>query len=388
VKKPFFIMLLLVLLVGLLVIASAQAKPKAPTGEPYVIGAIFSITGDASSLGIPERNTAQMLEKQINAAGGINGHPLKVIIEDDRGEPAETLNVAKRLVERDNVLAIVGPSRTGNTLAIKSYMESVRTPLVSCAAGVDIVEPVNPWVFKTPQSDKMAAEKFVPYLKSKKIQRVAILSDNTAFGKGGLKELQKYLPAAGVDIVDTEEYGPKDSSMETQLTKIKGTKAQALICWGTPPGPAIVAKNMKQLAIKIPLLCSHGVANDTFLKLAGDAANGVIITVGPLLVANEIPGNNPQKKVLLEYAKMYQKEFGKSADTFGGHAWDSINLVAKALAETGPSRTKLRARLERIKGYVGVGGVFNFSRTDHNGLTKDAFVIAKVVDGKWKLVSQ
>jgi branched-chain amino acid transport system substrate-binding protein len=386
VKKPFFVMLLLVLLLGLLAVA-AQAKPQAPAGEPYVIGAIFSVTGDASSLGIPERNTAQMLEKQINAAGGINGHPLKIIIEDDRGEPGETLNAAKRLIERDKVLAIVGPSRTGNTLAIKSYMESVRTPLVSCAAGIDIVEPVNPWVFKTPQSDKMAAEKFVPYLKSKKIKRVAILSDNTAFGKGGLKELQKYLPAAGVDIIDSEEYGPKDSSMETQLTKIKGYKPQAVICWGTPPGPAIVAKNMKQLAMTMPLLCSHGVANQTFLKLAGDAANGVIITVGPLLVANEIPGNNPQKKILLEYSKMYQKEFNGPADTFGGHAWDSINLVVNTLKETGPSRTKLRARLERTKGYVGVGGVFNFTPTDHNGLTRDAFVIAKVVNGKWKLLS-
>jgi len=387
VKKPFFIVLL-VLLLGLLVIAAAQAAPKAPSGEPYVIGAIFSITGDASSLGIPERNTAQMLEKQINAAGGINGRPLKIIIEDDRGEPAETLNAAKRLVERDKVLAIVGPSRTGNTMAIKSYMETVRTPLVSCAAGIDIVEPVNPWVFKTPQSDRMAAEKLIPYLKSKKITKVATLSDNTAFGKSGLQELKKYLPEAGIEIVTSEEYGPKDPSMETQLTKIKGSKAQALICWGTPPGPAIVAKNMKQLAMNIPLLCSHGVANDTFLKLAGDAANGVIITVGPLLVANEIPANNPQKKVLLNYAKQYQKQFGKPADTFGGHAYDSISLVVNALKETGASRSKLRARLERTKGYVGVGGVFNFSKADHNGLTKDAFVIAKVVNGKWKLVSQ
>jgi len=359
------------------------AKP--PTGTPYKIGAIFSITGDASSLGIPERNTAQMLEKMINAAGGINGHPLQIIIEDDRGDNAEAANAAKRLIGRDKVLAIIGPSRTGTTLALVNYMEEMHVPLISCAAGIEIVEPARKWVFKTPQSDRMAVQKIVQYLKPKKITRVASLSDNTAFGKGGLREIEKLLPAAGITVLTKEEYGPKDLSMETQLTKIRATGAQAVVCWGTPPGPAIVAKNMKQLGMNTPLICSHGVANATFLSLAGTAANGVVLPAGRLLVWDRIPAKHPQRALLKDYATRYQAAYGKPADTFGGHAWDAVRLVAKALREAGPDRAKIRASIEKTRKFAGTAGIFNFSPADHNGLTQDAFVMVQVVDGKWRM---
>jgi branched-chain amino acid transport system substrate-binding protein len=387
-KKSRCTVVLLIALAGCLLFGTACLAARAPSGPPYVIGAIFSITGDASSLGIPERNTAEMLEKMINQAGGINGHPLKIIIEDNRGEPAEALNAAMRLVEKDNVLAIVGPSRTGDTMALIAYMERKQVPLISCAAGIEIVEPVRPWVFKTPQSDRMAVQKIIPYLKSKRITRVASLSDNTAFGKGGLREIDKLLPAAGITIVAREEYGPRDPSMESQLTKIRGTNAQAVICWGTPPGPAIVAKNMKQLSMDIPLICSHGVANATFLSIAGDAANGVVLPAGRLIVVDQIPASDPQKALLDDYAKRYQAGFGKPADTFGGHAWDAIQLAARALRLVGPDRAKIRTTLEQTKSFVGTGGIFNFSKTDHNGLSKRAFVLVEVRDGKWRLLSE
>ncbi len=366
--------------------AVGQAAAAEPKGEPIKIGCIFAITGDASSLGIPERNTAQMLERMINDAGGVRGRPVQVIIEDNRGEPAEALNAAKRLVEKEGVLAIIGPSRTGDTLALIDYMEKAQVPLISCAAGIQIVQPVRKWVFKTPQSDRMAVQKIVAYLKQQKITRVAVISDSTAFGKGGLDELRKLLPPAKMQIVASEEYGAKDSSMETQVTKIRGTDAQVVVCWGTPPGPAIVARNMKQLGVRIPLICSHGVANETFLKLAGDAADGVVLPAGRLIVADQIPAGQPQKKVLMDYSTRYQTAFAKPADTFGGHAWDGIQLVVKAIRAAGPDRAKIRTQIERTKGFVGTGGVFNFWAGDHNGLSKDAFVMVRVVDGKWTLI--
>jgi branched-chain amino acid transport system substrate-binding protein len=146
-----------------------------------------------------------------------------------------------------------------------------------------------------------------------------------------------------------------------------------------------VAKNMKQLDMDIPLICSHGVANETFLSLAGDAANGVVLPAGRLIVWNQIPTTNPQYAVLKQYAQMYQKTYDKPADTFGGHAWDAVQLLVRALREVGPDRAKLRSRIEMTKSFVGTGGVFNYSRVDHNGLGKDAFVLVKVVDGKWTL---
>jgi len=380
------LLLLIVVVAAALMGGAAWAGAKKPSGAPYVIGAIFSVTGDASSLGVPEANTAKMLEKMINDAGGVKGHPLRIVVEDDRGDPAEALNAARRLVERDKVLAIVGPSRTGTTMAIREYMNQVKVPLISCAAGIEIVEPVTPWVFKTPQSDRMAVQAIVKYLKAKKVTRVATISDNTAFGKGGLRELESLLPKAGIKIVTSEEYGPKDSSMETQVTKIRGTSAQAVVCWGTPPGPAIVAKNMKQLDVKLPLLNSHGVANATFLQLAGDAANGTVLPAGRLLVWDQIAKNDPQRKVLAEYAKRYDQLYGKPADTFGGHAWDAITLVTAALKKVGPDRAKLRTAIEQTKHFVGTGGIFNFSPKDHNGLSQAAFVMVTVKDGKWRLL--
>ncbi len=355
-------------------------------GEPYVIGAMFAITGDASSLGIPERNTAQMLQDMINSSGGINGRPLEIKIEDTKGENTETINAAKRLVERDNVIAIVGPSRTGTTMAVIEYVQQKQVPLISCAAGISIVEPVREWVFKTPQSDRMAVEKIIDYLKAKGITRIASISDDTGFGKGGRREIETLMPRAGIEVVAYEEYGPRDTSMVTQLTKIRGTRAQAVVCWGTPPGPAVIAKNMQQLAMDIPLVCSHGVANETFLELAGEAANGVVLPAGRLIVVDQIPADHPQKAVLEDYAQRYRAEFNKPADTFGGHAWDAIQLVVKALREVGGDRAAVRDAIEQTQGFVGTGGIFNFSPTDHNGLTKDAFVMVQVVDGTWRLI--
>jgi len=228
-------------------------------------------------------------------------------------------------------------------------------------------------------------QKFVQYLKPKKITRVASLSDNTAFGKGGLREIEKLLPAAGITVLTKEEYGPKDLSMETQLTKIRATGAQAVVCWGTPPGPAIVAKNMKQLGMNTPLICSHGVANATFLSLAGTAANGVVLPAGRLLVWDQIPAKHPQRALLKDYATRYQAAYGKPADTFGGHAWDAVRLVAKALREAGPDRAKIRASIEKTRKFAGTAGIFNFSPADHNGLSQDAFVMVQVVDGKWRM---
>ncbi len=366
--------------------APRPARPEQSAPEPYVLGAMFALTGDASSLGIPQRNTAQMLERMVNDGGGIDGHRVRILIEDTRGDPAEALLAARRLVERDQVLAIVGPSRTGTTLALVEYMDRVEVPLVSCAAGVQIVEPARKWVFKTPQTDRMAVAKLVDHLVTHGISRAGLLSDTTEFGRCGLMEIEVLLADAGIEVVAKDEYGPADASMVTQLTRIAISKPQAVICWGTPPGPAIVAREMKQLGMDLPLLCSHGVANETFLTIAGDAANGVVLPAGRLIVAGQTPAEDRQKAALQEYVEPYQAEFGTRADSFGGYAWDALRLVVSALREAGADRAGIRDAIEQTTGFPGVTGVFEFSPQDHNGLTKDSFVMVEVVDRQWRLV--
>ena len=373
-----FLFLLLSSLAAGLVGCSAAGKV-----EPYKIGGLFAVTGFNSPLGTPEKETALMLEDQINKAGGINGRPIKLIIYDTESDETKAVNLAKKLIEQDQVLAIVGPSSTGESLALVDTVEKAQVPLLSCAASAQIVQPVRKWVFKTPQSDSLAVGEIYDYLKAKSLTKVALLTSSGGFGTTGKKALETAAAQAGVSIVASESFGDKDTDMTVQLTKIKGSDAQALIVWGTNPGPAIIAKNMKQLGMSLPVFQSHGIANRKFIELAGDAANGVIFPAGKLLVASSLPDSDPQKSVLTKYAADFQAKYNKNADTFGGHAYDAIMLLKKAIEKAGGDRAKIRDEIENTQGFVGIGGTFNFSAADHNGLGKGSFTMVKIVNGEW-----
>ncbi|MGD9495727.1 MAG: ABC transporter substrate-binding protein [Armatimonadota bacterium] len=365
-----------------------ELTPGAVSGEPLKIGAIFAITGAASSLGEPEANTAKMLEEQINAEGGINGRPLQIIIRDTKGEESEALTATRELIDKENVLALVGPSRSGTTMALIETVEQAGVPLISCAAARAITDPVKKWVFSTPQSDQDAVYRIFEYLQAKGIKKIAAITASGSFGDEGLKQMEAQAPAAGIKIVAREQFADNDTDMTTQLTRIKGTDAETVICWGVGPAPALIAKNMQQLAMQIPLVMSHGVANRRFIEGAGDAANGIVLPAGKLLVAAQLPDDDPHKPLLLQYATQYQDKFGKPADTFGGHAWDGIMLVVKAMREGALDRAAIRDAIEKTQGFMGIGGTFNFSPESHYGLNPDAFALVEIVDGDWKLISE
>ena len=365
---------------GLLMVSMASAVTAA---EPYKIGAVFAITGPAAWLGEPERNTVKMVEEQINAQGGINGHPLEIIIEDTVGEEAKAVMAVQKLINRDNVLAIVGPTRSGTTMAVIPIVEKAQVPLVSCAAAEAIVNPVRKWVFKTPQKDSDAAIRIYEKMKEMNISKVAIITSTEGFGMEGRKQLTQLAPKMGITIVADETYGPKDTDMTAQLTKIKGTDAQAIINWSIVPGQATIIKNKKQLGMTMPLFQSHGFGNIKYAKAAGDAANGVLFPAGRLLVVDSLPDSHPQKALLAQYKKDYEAKFKTDASTFGGHAYDALNLVIAALKAVGPDRAKIRDYIENTKNFVGTGGVFNYSPEDHTGLTKDAFEMITIQDGKF-----
>jgi branched-chain amino acid transport system substrate-binding protein len=365
---------------GLLMVSMASAVTAA---EPYKIGAVFAITGPAAWLGEPERNTVKMIEEQINAQGGINGHPLEIIVEDTVGEEAKAVMAVQKLINRDNVLAIVGPTRSGTTMAVIPIVEKAQVPLVSCAAAEAIVNPVRKWVFKTPQKDSDAAIRIYEKMKEMNISKVAIITSTEGFGMEGRKQLTLLAPKMGITIVADETYGPKDTDMTAQLTKIKGTDAQAIVNWSIVPGQATIIKNKKQLGMTMPLFQSHGFGNIKYAKAAGDAANGLLFPAGRLLVVESLPDSHPQKALLAQYKKDYETKFKTDASTFGGHAYDALNLVIAALKAVGPDRAKIRDYIENTKNFVGTGGVFNYSPEDHTGLTKDAFEMITIQDGKF-----
>jgi branched-chain amino acid transport system substrate-binding protein len=363
--------------------------PKAGSTEgSYKIGGIFSVTGPASFLGDPEKKSMEMAIDEINAKGGIDGHPLEPVIYDDEGDPGKARLAATKLISKDNVLAIIGPSLTPTTLAIVPVAEEDKFPLISCAAGIKITEPVKPWVCKTAQSDVLAVAAIYQYMKSHGIKKVGIITVEDAFGESGKEQLQKQAAKFGIEIVQAESFGAKDTDMTAQLTKLRAAQPDAIICWGTNPGPAVIAKNVKQMNIKIPLYQSHGVASPKFIELAGDAADGVILPTGKILVADQLPDSDPQKAVLLKYINEYQKRFQIPVSGFGGYAYDAMHILAEALKGTGGDRAKIRDAVEKVKGFVGVSGTFNFTPEEHNGLGSDAFVMVEIQNGKWKLLTQ
>lgn len=379
IRKRLLVLALAVGLVALAHCAIGAAK------QPYVIGAIFSTSGDNAPLGVPERDTVEMLAKQVNARGGISGHPVKVVFYDDAGKPDQAATACQDLLANKSVIAIIGPTLTGPSLAIATMCQDAKMPLVSCAASIKIVEPVKPYVFKTAQTDSLAVAKLIDYMKKVKITKVGFINDSNAFGASGREQWERLSKAAGIKTVALESFNTADTDMTAQLTKIRAANPQAVVCWGTNPGPAIVAKNMRTLGMKQPLLMSHGIANMAFIQLAGKAADGVIFPAGKLLVANSIPKSDPQRATLLKYNADFQKAFGKPANTFGGHAYDAFMLVVNAAKAVGSDHAKIRAKIEQTKNFVGISGVFNMSPKDHNGLTKDAFALVTIKNGKWVL---
>ncbi len=368
---------------ALTLVFSAVSAVAAP---PIKIGGLFSVTGPAAFLGEPERNTAQMVVEEINKAGGIKGRKLELVAYDTTGDATKAKQLVNRLIKDDKVSAIIGPSTTGESMAIIDDVERAGVPLISCAAGIKITEPVKKFVFKPAQNDSLAVARIFEYLQKQKQTRVAILTVSDGFGQSGREQLKRQAARYGVTIVSDDTYGPKDTDMTAQLTKIRGSKAQVLICWGTNPGPAVVAKNAKQLGLRMPIYMSHGVSSKKFIDLAGDAAEGVRLPSGKVIVADVLPNSDGQKKSLLAYVRDYKNHFKAEGDHFGGHAWDAVMLLKGAIERGGDSPAAIRDQLEKTRKFHGIGGTFTYTPQDHAGLGPDAFVLVEVKNRDWMLV--
>ncbi len=357
---------------------------SAGAAETIKIGAILAVTGPASFLGGPESRTMQMLADEINAKGGINGKKIELIIKDSGASPEKAISFAKQLIEEEKVFAILGPSTSGETLKIKKICEQGKTILLSCAAAEMIVNPVAKYVFKTPQKDSYAAKKIFMTMNEMGITKIAVVSGNTGFGKAGKKQLEKIAPEFGIKVVTSEVYDKKSTDLSALVAKLMAHKdVQAVVNWSIVPAQAIVAKNMRQAGWNVPLFQSHGFGNIKYVQAAGAAAEGIIFPAGRLLIADVLPESNAQKAVLLKYKNDYESKFKEPASTFGGHGYDAFKILCRAIGQVGTDKEKVRDAIENMQGFVGTGGIFNFSPTDHNGLGMDSFAMLTVKNGKF-----
>jgi len=371
---------------GLAVSASLLLGGTALAGDTIKIGSFLAVTGPASFLGDPELKTLQMYVDEINKNGGVAGQQIELVHYDTGGKAKEAVNFAKRLIKKDKVDVIVGGSTSGSTLAAIPIVEKSKVPFISLAGSVKIIKPVKKWVFKMPHTDSMAAAKIFGDMKKRGFTKVALISGDGGFDKSGRAQSLALAPQYGIEIVADESYGNKDTDMSTQLTKIRGTDAQAILNFGFGTGPAIVTKNVRQLGIELPLYQSHGVASKKYIGLAGEAAEGVRLPAAALLVADKLADDDPQKPVLLAYKEKFEAAHGP-VSTFGGHAYDGLMVAVEAIGRAGSAdKAKVRDEIEKTKGFIGTGGIFNISAEDHLGLDLDAFKMLEIKDGDWTIV--
>ena len=375
-------------LVAAIGVGLATALAAGPASAQVKVGAVLSVSGPASFLGDPEKKTLDMYVDDINAKGGVNGQKLQLIVYDDGGDANAARTFATRLVEEDKVAAMIGGTTTGTTLAMMPVFQDAQIPFISLAGAIEIIQPVRKWVFKTPHTDRMACQKIFADLKRRNLTTVALISGTDAFGHSMRDQCIAVAPQAGITIATVENYGPGDSDMTPQLTKIKATPGvQAVINTGFGQGPAIVTRNYRQLDIPYPLYQSHGVASKQFVDLAGPAANGVRLPAAALLVADKLPDSDSQKPVALAYKKTFEAKTGQPVSTFGGHAYDALMIYTTAAKRAGSfDPAKVRDEIEKTKGYVGADGIYNMSPTDHLGLDLSAFRMLEIKNGDWTLV--
>jgi len=373
---------------ALVAAAAAVAALVSPAAAQIKIGSTLAQTGGASFLGDPEAKTLKMLVDEQNAKGGVIGQQIELVMYDDGADPNKARTFATRLVEDDEVTAVIAGSTTGATMAMIPVFEEAQIPFISLAGAVVIIDPVKTWVFKTPHTDAMACAKIFEDMQARGIAKVGMISGTGGFGKSMRGQCLKLAPQYGVEIVADETYGPKDADMTPQLTKIAATAGlQAVLNPGFGQGPAIVTRNFRQLGIKVPLYESHGVASKSYIKLAGEAANGVRLPAAALLIADKLPDSDPQKPVVVGYRDAYEKATGDPVSTFGGHAYDAFHMLIEAIERAGSADpAAIRDQIEQTKGFMGTAGEVNMSPTDHLGLNLSAFRMLEIKDGDWTIV--
>jgi branched-chain amino acid transport system substrate-binding protein len=353
------------------------------------IGASLSSTGPAAFLGDPQLKTREMLVEEINAKGGINGEEIALIAYDDNGDPNKARTFATRLVEDDEVVAIIGGSTTGTTMSILAVTEDAEIPFISLAGAIDIISPVKPFTFKTPHTDRMACQKIFEDMQKRGFMKIGMISGTDGFGASMQAQCKSVAADYGIEIVADETYDPKDADMTAQLTKIKGVDGiQAVLNPGFGQGPSIVTRNYKQLAIDLPFYQSHGVASDGFIELAGaEAAEGVRLPGTALLIADLLADNDPQKPLVSGYKSAFEAATDTPVSTFGGYAHDAFLIMTGAIVGAGSAASAaIRDAIEATKGLAGTTGIYSFTAEDHLGLDLSAFRMLEIKGGKWTLV--
>ena len=388
-----------VLLSAAFVLAGAACSAPTDTAdgdETIRIGVVVSVTGSASSLGEPERNTIRLFEEEFSDVGGTE---VEWIVEDDASDPTQAVTAVKQMIDQEDVHAVVCCTVSPNSLAIVETVQGDEVPNISLAASAQIVEPADErkWIVKPPQNDALMVEVLTDHMAEQGVQTVAFLGFDDAYGEGGLAAFEGVIAGKSIEMTGQEAFAREDTDVTAQLTQLSRDNPDAYLIWAIPPGADVAQKNLVDLGLEGVVYQSHGVANATFLELGGNAIEGTYLPAGKLLTVDDLPDDDPQKEILLTYRDGYEEENGEgSANTFGGHAYDAMLVLEGAIeraldgdadpADIEAFRSTLRDEIEVTSELPGTGGVFTYSADDHAGLDTDAVVMLEVRNGDWNLL--
>ena len=386
---------LLMIGVAVLAVSLVIGTPFSFSAEPIKIAGIFALTGRAAHIGTAQRDAVLLAIDEVNAQGGINGSKLEMIMGDTESNPTKAVMALKKVMESEDVVAIIGPTTTGTAMAMRGFIEKEQIPTFMHSGGDVILKAplkkgdpstLPKWTFKSPYKAADAMGKICEYMSKHGIKKIGFLYSNEGFGKDGLRNVKVQAPKYGVAIVATEAFQPKDIDMTAQLTRIKAQGVDGIIAWTVGPAMGIVAKNIKQLGIEAPLFECHGAGDPIFWKVAGEAGEGVMMPSTKIVVGDQLADNDIQKKKTLDYVKAYKEKFNREPGTMVAYGADAAYIVIDAIKKVGPDRAKIREAIENTKGYVGLSGIYNMSPEDHNGLSMQDIVMIKATKGGWELL--
>jgi branched-chain amino acid transport system substrate-binding protein len=361
-------------------VATAASGSAVASGGTIRLGMITSLTGPYNPLGSFNKQAADLLVKQINDGGGINGAKIDLEIEDDQSNPSNGPTIVKKFVA-NKVVGIIGPVFSSTCAAILDDVEAAKIPMITQCAADSVVTPIRPNVFLGPQSTRFAADQLLGYLKSQGKTKIAVMHDATEYGSLGWNVIKADAAKYGITGVDEQLYDLTATTFIPQLTKIKNSDAQAIISWGSGAPAVTITKEYRQLGLTQPLNFSGAQASPLYIKPAGDAANGIVMQCQMAPLGKYLPDSNPSKALITKFDADFMAAYNTPPAQFAYNTDDAISLFVNAIKKAGPDPAKIRDAIEQTQGFVTVDGVYNYSPTDHTGLSQDSLWIAQVKDG-------
>lgn len=367
----------------------SSASPASAEPEPVRIGALLSVTGPLAFVGDPQEKTLRMLEDLTNKEGGIKGRRIQIVVYDTAADARQATTLARRLIDADKVDLIIGPSTTGETMAIAPIVAETRTPLISMGAGNVIVEPTKSWVFKTPQSYRQAVRNIFADMQGRRITSVGIIAGSGGADQDCRNEARKAAGDFDVKIVADETHGPSDTDMTPQLTKIRGKAPAAVLGCNGGATAVITTRNYRQLGLKMPLYFQHGAATPQFVEQTSGGAEGVRVPVPAVLLLSQLEAGDPQRDAVMAYEKNLAAYYRESPSGFGGYAYDAMKIALDAIGRAGTTeKSAVREQIEKTKEYVGVTGIYSMSGGDHMGLDERSFRMTEITGGQFKIIKR